>query len=361
MNFHLKEKPLSHLYVTSCVRALQLYPKQDILSAGHIITYNKQLIDRVLLSLNPTEARIHVIWEKYECATTQIKHCSYTNYKRIHMPRTVFSLSRATNDPLDIEFKLFSRNEYIAKSYVKPINIELIDNPRFVSREYTTLWLKTSNKFIVPQAEMIFLFSSEFSLVDAATFNLIYMYTRLVSLSLNKYSYGARMANLKWKIHTNKRGIQTYINNMSKEQFEKHKEALIEKYCQEPTTLSSVAAACWDEIYNNIYCFKRRSFNVMHLESMQQDQFTNLYKSMLLNERKISVHVISTQNDVSRLPYNILFHGSQLKLIANGNANIINNDKTGYTTSMKKVTVMDNIMIFQKFHCLEEEQKKINL
>lgn len=63
---------------------------------------------------------------------------------------------------------------------------------------------------------------------------------------------------------------------------------------------------------------------------------------MIFGERKLSVHVISTRKDVSRLSAHIRFHGNQLRI----NGQIINGNKDE-AMSKEKVKIIDNIMLVQ--------------
>nr|CAD7441027.1 unnamed protein product [Timema bartmani] len=88
-----------------------------------------------------------------------------------------------------------------------------------------------------------------------------------------------------------------YIANMSDEEFERHKEALVAKRLEKPKKLSVLSARYWSEITSQQYHFDRVEVEVAHLRTLVRQDVLDFYHDMIHHaaprRHKLAVHVVS--------------------------------------------------------------------
>ncbi|XP_065350637.1 insulin-degrading enzyme-like [Cloeon dipterum] len=130
-------------------------------------------------------------------------------------------------------------------------------------------------------------------------------YARL-SLSYNVTGQGVRIlvqsdkhpTYVDHKIEQFLLSMKSYLEEMSDEEFEKHKEALAVLRLEKPKKMKQLTDLFWDEIAYQTYCFDRNNIEVTFLKTITKDDVIKFYNEHIHAEgakrRKLAVHVIST-------------------------------------------------------------------
>nr|XP_022903817.1 insulin-degrading enzyme [Onthophagus taurus] len=121
-----------------------------------------------------------------------------------------------------------------------------------------------------------------------------------------------------------------YIENMSDEEFAKHKEALAVQRLEKPKQLSSQSYVYWTEINMQQYHFDRVNVEVAYLRNITKNDICDFYKMLLAENaqqrHKIAIHVISVADGVTRGPV----HEETTKLVS---AQTMIHDVTAFKSS----------------------------
>ncbi|XP_065349186.1 insulin-degrading enzyme-like [Cloeon dipterum] len=92
--------------------------------------------------------------------------------------------------------------------------------------------------------------------------------------------------------------MKSYLEEMSDEEFEKHKEALAVLRLEKPKKMKQLTKIFWDEITKQTYCFDRNNIEVDFLKTITKDDVIKFYNEHIHPEgakrRKLAVHVLST-------------------------------------------------------------------
>lgn len=93
-------------------------------------------------------------------------------------------------------------------------------------------------------------------------------------------------------------GMKKYLEEMSEEEFNKHKEALAARRLEKPKQLSTQMIYYWAEISTQQYHFDRANAEVAHLRTLTKQDLIDFYSKMIefnsVERHKLGVHVVST-------------------------------------------------------------------
>uniref|UniRef100_A0A2A4K9R5 Insulin-degrading enzyme n=1 Tax=Heliothis virescens TaxID=7102 RepID=A0A2A4K9R5_HELVI len=103
---------------------------------------------------------------------------------------------------------------------------------------------------------------------------------------------------LEERIESFLQGSLEYLENMSDEEFLKHRAALAAQRLEKPKRMSSRAAQIWNEITAQVYNFDRPRVEVEELNTLTKEELIEFYKKHIAMDsperQKLSVYVIST-------------------------------------------------------------------
>ncbi|XP_065350054.1 insulin-degrading enzyme-like isoform X1 [Cloeon dipterum] len=92
--------------------------------------------------------------------------------------------------------------------------------------------------------------------------------------------------------------MKSYLEEMSDEEFERHKEALAVLRLEKPKKMKQLTNHYWTEISIQAYCFDRDNIEVAFLKTLTKDDVIQFYNDHIHAEgakrRKLAVHVLST-------------------------------------------------------------------
>ncbi|XP_065349180.1 insulin-degrading enzyme-like [Cloeon dipterum] len=95
--------------------------------------------------------------------------------------------------------------------------------------------------------------------------------------------------------------MKSYLEEMSDEEFERHKEALAVLRLEKPKKMIQLTNLFWDEITEQTYCFDRNNIEVDFLKTITKDDVIKFYTDHIHAEgakrRKLAVHVLSTAEE----------------------------------------------------------------
>ncbi|XP_036067708.1 insulin-degrading enzyme isoform X2 [Oryzias melastigma] len=98
--------------------------------------------------------------------------------------------------------------------------------------------------------------------------------------------------------------METALEEMNEEVFQKHIQALAVRRLDKPKKLSAECAKYWAEITSRQYNFHRDSIEVEHLKTLTKDDIVVFFREWLAvtapKRRKVSVHVLSRKMDPSK-------------------------------------------------------------
>ncbi|XP_014680687.1 PREDICTED: insulin-degrading enzyme-like [Priapulus caudatus] len=92
--------------------------------------------------------------------------------------------------------------------------------------------------------------------------------------------------------------LDTYLDNMSDEEFQRHLSALVARRLEKPKKLSHQSAKYWGEIVSRQYNFDRDSIEVAHLKTLTKEDVVTFYRDMIAeggpHRSKMAVHIVSS-------------------------------------------------------------------
>lgn len=92
--------------------------------------------------------------------------------------------------------------------------------------------------------------------------------------------------------------VRKHLENMSEEDFEKHKSSLADRITEKPKKLSARTEKYWSEIVTRQYNFDRDDVEVSVLKTLTKNDIIDFYDNYISaqspNRRKIAAHVVST-------------------------------------------------------------------
>ncbi|CAG9574977.1 unnamed protein product [Danaus chrysippus] len=92
-------------------------------------------------------------------------------------------------------------------------------------------------------------------------------------------------------------GSQEYLENMTDEEFMKHRSSLAAQKLEKPKRLATRASQMWSEITAQVYNFDRMHVEVEELNTVTKDELLEFYKKHIspksLERQKLSVYVVS--------------------------------------------------------------------
>lgn len=92
--------------------------------------------------------------------------------------------------------------------------------------------------------------------------------------------------------------MQSYLSEMSEEDFQKNVTALATLRSEKPKQLASQTSRYWSEISSQHYNFDRDEIEVKHLKTVTKDELLSFYQEFIANNsskrHKLSVHILST-------------------------------------------------------------------
>ncbi|KAM3955202.1 insulin degrading metalloproteinase [Aphomia sociella] len=93
-------------------------------------------------------------------------------------------------------------------------------------------------------------------------------------------------------------GSQSYLTDMTDEEFLKHRAALAAQKLEKPKRMSTRASQLWSEITAQVYNFDRPRVEVEQLNTITKSELIEFYKKHISenspDRRKLAVHVVST-------------------------------------------------------------------
>ncbi|XP_072943184.1 insulin-degrading enzyme isoform X2 [Epargyreus clarus] len=93
-------------------------------------------------------------------------------------------------------------------------------------------------------------------------------------------------------------GAREYLENMTEEEFAKHRSALAAQRLERPKRMSSKASQLWSEITAQVYNFDRPRVEVEQLNTVTKEELIQFYMKHISADsserQKLSVHVLST-------------------------------------------------------------------
>jgi len=97
--------------------------------------------------------------------------------------------------------------------------------------------------------------------------------------------------------------VSKFLEEMSDEDFNKFRDALLKSKLEKFTSLSSENGFHWWEIHNNQFCFKRNQIQAAIVPKLEKKEVIEFYKTYILPTskscRKLSIHVVSKPNEES--------------------------------------------------------------
>ncbi|XP_024120451.1 insulin-degrading enzyme [Oryzias melastigma] len=95
--------------------------------------------------------------------------------------------------------------------------------------------------------------------------------------------------------------METALEEMNEEVFQKHIQALAVRRLDKPKKLSAECAKYWAEVTSRQYHFDRDNIEVKHLKTLRKDHVMDFFREQLTarspKRRKLSVHILSREMD----------------------------------------------------------------
>uniref|UniRef100_A0A646QDK3 Insulin-degrading enzyme n=1 Tax=Hemiscolopendra marginata TaxID=943146 RepID=A0A646QDK3_9MYRI len=137
--------------------------------------------------------------------------------------------------------------------------------------------------------------------------------------------------------------MKNYMNEMTEDQFQKHREALVCHRLEKPKKMAHRTAKFWTEIASQQYNFDRDNIEVAHLKTLTKNDILEFYDKLIAYDaplrHKLAVHIISTATSgiENEIKQNVVTPPS---------------DGTPFSPELNEHTVIQNITEFKSSHPL---------
>ncbi|XP_021366935.1 insulin-degrading enzyme-like isoform X1 [Mizuhopecten yessoensis] len=219
MKFRFKDKEESRNYTPSVCRAMQIYPMEEALSGGHLMSeFRPDLITQILEKLVPHNMRMRVVAKKYEDIVDQTEPLYGTKYRLEKIPKE--KLQTWSCCGFHENLKLPAVNEFIPESFeIVPREANPCDLPQLVKdSDLCRVWFHQDNTFLQPKASIKFELNNPLTYLTPTNHVLTKLFVMLFKDALNEYSYNAGLAGLHYDLSATKYGITLSISGYSDKQ-----------------------------------------------------------------------------------------------------------------------------------------------
>ncbi|XP_033756882.1 insulin-degrading enzyme-like isoform X2 [Pecten maximus] len=219
MKFRFKDKEESKNYTPSVCRSMQIYPIEETLSGGYLMSeFRPDLITTILDRLVPQNMRMRVVAKKYESVVDQTETLYGTKYKLEKIPEE--KLQEWSACGYHENLRLPAVNEFIPDSFdIVTREAQPSDVPQLVKdSDLCRLWFHQDNTFLQPKASIKYELNNPLTYLTPTNHVLTKLFVMLFKDSLNEYSYDAELAGLHYDLSATKYGITLAISGYSDKQ-----------------------------------------------------------------------------------------------------------------------------------------------
>ncbi|XP_069140604.1 insulin-degrading enzyme-like isoform X1 [Argopecten irradians] len=219
MKFRFKDKEESKNYTPSVCRSMQLYPMEEALSGGYLMSeFRPDLITTILNKLVPHNMRMRVVAKKYESIVNQTEQIYGTKYKLEQIPEE--KLQEWSCCGYHDNLRLPAVNEFIPECFdIVTREPQPSDFPQLIKdSDLCRLWFHQDNTFLQPKASIKYELNNPLTYVSPTNHVLTKLFVMLYKDALNEYSYDADLAGLHYDLSATKYGITLSISGYSDKQ-----------------------------------------------------------------------------------------------------------------------------------------------
>ncbi|XP_060063916.1 insulin-degrading enzyme-like [Ylistrum balloti] len=219
MKFRFKDKEESRNYTPSVCRSMQIYPMEDTLSGGYLMSeFRPDLITSILDKLVPTNMRIRVAAKTYDSIADQTEPLYGTKYMLEKIPEEKLQAWGCCG--FHENLRLPAVNEFIPESFdIVPREVQSSTVPQLVrDSDLCRLWFHQDNTFLQPKASVKYELNNPLTYLTPANHVLTKLFVMLFKDALNEYSYDAELAGLHYDLSATKYGITLSISGYNDKQ-----------------------------------------------------------------------------------------------------------------------------------------------
>ena len=209
MRFHFKDKESPREYVRMLAKDLHAYPLPQVLSGGWLLSdWQPDLITDLLDQLTPSLARLTVVGRCFADQCDQEEKYYGAKYSLRCIPKE--QMEAWATAPLHDNLHLPEPNEFIPTDFnLAPRDVHAMSNLPSVLHEdeFSRLWFKQDNEFLLPKTCVTVLLRSPFAYFDPHHANLTHMLAVMFEDQTNEKLYTASLSGLYHSMCSTKSGL----------------------------------------------------------------------------------------------------------------------------------------------------------
>ena len=215
ITFDYKEKEKPRDYVSNIAFNMHEYSIDEVVKGSYILDdYKPELIDDLISFLKPENMRITQVGKKFQNQTDRKEKYYGIDYSYEDIPKEAMSLWK--NAGSNSKLHLPGKNEFI------PAKLELVEreeiqkNPILYRKDdFSHIWYLQDNEYKLPKAFYGIHIKSPIIFYDPVTISCMTIYSKLLTDSLNEYSYSANLAGIHYRVENSHNGLLLEVSGYS--------------------------------------------------------------------------------------------------------------------------------------------------
>lgn len=215
ITFDYKEKEKPRDYVSNLAINMHEYSIEEVVKSSFILDeYKPELIDELISYLKPENMRLTLVAKKFQNQTDRKEQYYGIDYSYENIPNETLSLWREAG--FNEKLHLPKPNEFIPEKLELVEREEPLKNPTLYKKDgFSQIWYMQDDEYKLPKAFMAVHIKSPVVFRDPVAITSITLYTKLLTDSLNEYSYSANLAGIHYRVESSHNGLLLEVSGYS--------------------------------------------------------------------------------------------------------------------------------------------------
>lgn len=215
ITFDYKEKEKPRDYVSNLAINMHEYSIEEVVKSSFILDeYKPELIDELVNYLKPENMRLTLVAKKFQNQTDRKEQYYNIDYSYEDIPNETLSLWREAG--FNERLHLPKPNEFIPEKLELVEREEPLKNPILYKKDgFSHVWYMQDDEYKLPKAFMGVHIKSPIILRDPVAISCMTLYSKLLTDSLNEYSYSANLAGIHYRVESSLNGLLLEVSGYS--------------------------------------------------------------------------------------------------------------------------------------------------
>lgn len=215
ITFDYKEKEKPRDYVSNLASNMHEYSIEEVVKSSYILDdYKPELIDDLISYLKPENMRVTIVAKKFQNQTNRKEKYYGIDYSYENIPEETMNLWKNAGN--NSKLHLPEPNEFIPNKLELVEREEALTNPIIYKKDgFSHIWYKQDSEFKVPKAFYGIHIKSPIIFLDPVSISSMTIYSKLLTDSLNEYSYSANLAGIHYRVENSPNGFLLEVSGYS--------------------------------------------------------------------------------------------------------------------------------------------------